>query len=91
MAENNSGSEVLEWLQVQNVKASPQLELVDISWLTECMRAGKPVEVTGEHQLVVSGMVVVSIVLCLMVGDRGYRISTPGFSAHPLCDLGQVA
>ncbi|XP_045710341.1 DNA nucleotidylexotransferase [Phyllostomus hastatus] len=53
VAENNSGSEVLEWLQVQNVKASPQLELVDISWLTECMRAGKPVEMTGKHQLVV--------------------------------------
>ncbi|XP_054437677.1 DNA nucleotidylexotransferase [Pteronotus mesoamericanus] len=54
VAENNSGSEVLEWLQVQNVKASPHLELVDVSWLIECMRAGKPVEMTGKHQLVVS-------------------------------------
>ncbi|XP_014641089.1 PREDICTED: DNA nucleotidylexotransferase isoform X1 [Ceratotherium simum simum] len=53
VAENNSGSEVLEWLQVQNIKASSQLELLDVSWLIECMRAGKPVEMTEEHQLVV--------------------------------------
>ncbi|XP_043453048.1 DNA nucleotidylexotransferase isoform X1 [Prionailurus bengalensis] len=52
VAENNSGSDVLEWLQVQNVKASSQLELLDISWLIESMGAGKPVEVTGKHQLV---------------------------------------
>ncbi|XP_016019768.2 DNA nucleotidylexotransferase isoform X2 [Rousettus aegyptiacus] len=53
VAENNSGSEVLEWLQVQNIKTSSQLELLDISWLIECMGAGKPVEMTGKHQLVV--------------------------------------
>ncbi|XP_045294340.1 DNA nucleotidylexotransferase isoform X4 [Leopardus geoffroyi] len=52
VAENNSGSDVLEWLQVQNVKASSQLELLDISWLIESMGAGKPVEVAGKHQLV---------------------------------------
>ncbi|MBZ3884855.1 DNA nucleotidylexotransferase [Sciurus carolinensis] len=52
VAENNSGSDVLEWLQVQNIKASSQLELLDISWLIECMRAGRPVETTGKHQLV---------------------------------------
>ncbi|XP_008057296.1 DNA nucleotidylexotransferase isoform X2 [Carlito syrichta] len=54
VAENNSGSDVLEWLQIQKIKASSQLELLDVSWLIECMRAGKPVEMTGEHQLVVS-------------------------------------
>ncbi|ELK00882.1 DNA nucleotidylexotransferase [Pteropus alecto] len=53
VAENNSGSEVLEWLKVQNIKTSSQLELLDISWLIECMGAGKPVEMTGKHQLVV--------------------------------------
>ncbi|KAI6056914.1 DNA nucleotidylexotransferase isoform X1 [Marmota monax] len=53
VAENNSGSDVLEWLQVQNIKASSQLELLDISWLIECMGAGRPVETTGKHQLVV--------------------------------------
>ncbi|KAL2769505.1 DNA nucleotidylexotransferase isoform 2 [Daubentonia madagascariensis] len=53
VAENNSGSDVLEWLQVQKIKASSQLEVLDVSWLIECMRAGKPVEMTGKHQLVV--------------------------------------
>ncbi|XDA88105.1 hypothetical protein R6Z07F_017772 [Ovis aries] len=52
VAENNSGSEVLEWLQVQNIRASSQLELLDVSWLIESMGAGKPVEITGKHQLV---------------------------------------
>ncbi|XP_032985975.1 DNA nucleotidylexotransferase isoform X1 [Rhinolophus ferrumequinum] len=52
VAENNSGSDVLEWLQVQNIKASSQLELLDVSWLIECIGAGKPVEMTGKHQLV---------------------------------------
>nr|XP_002718596.2 DNA nucleotidylexotransferase [Oryctolagus cuniculus] len=53
VAENNSGSDVLEWLQVQKVKDSSQLELLDVSWLIECMGAGRPVEMTGKHQLVV--------------------------------------
>uniref|UniRef100_A0A8C0XTV5 DNA nucleotidylexotransferase n=1 Tax=Castor canadensis TaxID=51338 RepID=A0A8C0XTV5_CASCN len=52
VAENNSGSDVLEWLQLQNIKASSQLELLDVSWLIECMRAGNPVQMTGKHQLV---------------------------------------
>ncbi|XP_045423808.1 DNA nucleotidylexotransferase isoform X2 [Lemur catta] len=52
VAENNSGSDVLEWLQVQKIKASSQLEVLDVSWLIECMRTGKPVETTGKHQLV---------------------------------------
>ncbi|XP_040847764.1 DNA nucleotidylexotransferase isoform X2 [Ochotona curzoniae] len=54
VAENNSGSDVLEWLQVQKLKDSAQLELLDVSWLIECMRAGRPVAATGKHQLVVN-------------------------------------
>ncbi|XP_005407631.1 PREDICTED: DNA nucleotidylexotransferase isoform X1 [Chinchilla lanigera] len=53
VAENNSGNDVLEWLQVQNIQASSRLELLDVSWLIECMGAGKPVEMTGKHQLLV--------------------------------------
>ncbi|XP_004457029.2 DNA nucleotidylexotransferase [Dasypus novemcinctus] len=53
VAENNSGSDVLEWLQLQKIEASSQFELLDVSWLIECMGAGKPVETTGKHQLVV--------------------------------------
>ncbi|XP_008830216.1 DNA nucleotidylexotransferase isoform X1 [Nannospalax galili] len=55
VAENNSGTDVLEWLQEQNIKATSELELLDISWLIECMGAGKPVEMTGKHQLLVRG------------------------------------
>ncbi|KAM9618235.1 DNA nucleotidylexotransferase [Trichechus inunguis] len=54
VAENNSASDVLDWLQVQKIKASSQLELLDVSWLIECIGAGKPVEITGKHQLVVT-------------------------------------
>ncbi|KAM6186391.1 DNA nucleotidylexotransferase [Rhynchocyon petersi] len=53
VAENNSGSDVLEWLQTQKIKGSSQLEFLDVSWLIECMAAGKLVEVTEKHQLVV--------------------------------------
>ncbi|XP_045218113.2 DNA nucleotidylexotransferase isoform X1 [Macaca fascicularis] len=53
VAENNSGSDVLEWLQVQKIQVSSQPELLDVSWLIECIGAGKPVEMTGKHQLVV--------------------------------------
>ena len=93
VAENNSGSEVLEWLQVQNIKASSQLELLDVSWLIESMGAGKPVEMTGKHQLV-SVMVVIFFAPRLMIRNMGCRINRPGldprFPAYSLCDLGQV-
>lgn len=93
MAENNSGSEVLEWLQVQNIKASSQLELLDVSWLIESMGAGKPVEMTGKHQLV-SVMVVIFFAPRLMIRNMGCGINRPGldprFPAYSLCDLGQV-
>lgn len=93
MAENNSGSEVLEWLQVQNMKASSQLELLDISWLIESMGAGRPVEMIGKHQLV-SVMVVIFFALHLIIRNMGCRINRPGldprFSAYPLCELRQV-
>ena len=91
MAENNSGSEVLEWLQAQKIRASSQLTLLDVSWLIESMGAGKPVEMTGKHQLVVSVMVVIFIALCLMIKNMGCRINHPGlnprFSTYSLCDL----
>nr|XP_040128536.1 DNA nucleotidylexotransferase [Ictidomys tridecemlineatus] len=71
VAENNSGSDVLEWLQVQNIRASSKLELLDISWLIECMGAGRPVETTGKHQLVVSVLAVIVIALCLADEQHG--------------------
>lgn len=90
MAENNSGPEVLEWLQEQNARASSQPELLDISWLIECMRAGKPVETTGQYQLIVSVLAVVPTARGLMVRNMGYRTNRPGLSAHTRSGLGQV-
>jgi hypothetical protein len=46
------------------------------------MRAGNPVQMTGKHQLVVSVLVVIFIILCLMGKNMGFRI--PGFSASHL-------
>lgn len=93
MAENNSGSEVLEWLQGQNHKASSQLELLDVSWLIESMAAGTPVETTGKHQLV-SVMVVIFFALHLRIRNMGCSNQQTWvrsrFSAYSLCDHGKV-
>uniref|UniRef100_A0A8C5PKK3 DNA nucleotidylexotransferase n=1 Tax=Leptobrachium leishanense TaxID=445787 RepID=A0A8C5PKK3_9ANUR len=52
VAENNSGSEVLEWLQKKQI-VEKHCEILDISWFTECMGAGHPVEIQSRHHLVV--------------------------------------
>ena len=97
MAENNSGSDVLEWLQVQNIKASSQLELLDISWLIESMGAGKPVEMTGKHQLVsvmiviffffLLFLIVIFFALYLMIRNMGCRINRPELGPQVFCLL----
>ncbi|NXE18144.1 TDT nucleotidylexotransferase, partial [Ardeotis kori] len=43
VAENNSYLEVLDWLRGQAVGDSSRFELLDISWFTACMEAGRPV------------------------------------------------
>uniref|UniRef100_A0A8C8R888 DNA nucleotidylexotransferase n=1 Tax=Pelusios castaneus TaxID=367368 RepID=A0A8C8R888_9SAUR len=53
VAENNSCAEVLEWLRGHKVRDSSKFELLDISWFTACMAAGKPVESEKKHQLIV--------------------------------------
>ncbi|XP_020852404.1 LOW QUALITY PROTEIN: DNA nucleotidylexotransferase [Phascolarctos cinereus] len=54
VAENNSGSDVLAWLRAHKMEKTEQIELLDVSWLIECMKAGKPVETKGKYQLVES-------------------------------------
>uniref|UniRef100_A0A8C5TT61 DNA nucleotidylexotransferase n=1 Tax=Malurus cyaneus samueli TaxID=2593467 RepID=A0A8C5TT61_9PASS len=44
VAENNSLLEVLDWLKGQAVADSSRFELLDISWFTACMEAGRPVD-----------------------------------------------
>ncbi|KAL7376297.1 hypothetical protein ABVT39_005056 [Epinephelus coioides] len=50
ISENNSGDEVRTWLTSQ-VEGSTPAHLLDISWYTESMSAGRPVEVLDRHKL----------------------------------------
>uniref|UniRef100_A0A8C4YKC8 DNA nucleotidylexotransferase n=1 Tax=Gopherus evgoodei TaxID=1825980 RepID=A0A8C4YKC8_9SAUR len=53
VAENNSCAEVLEWLRGHKIRDSSRFELLDISWFTACMEAGKPVDSEKKHRLMV--------------------------------------
>ncbi|NXI72195.1 TDT nucleotidylexotransferase, partial [Anseranas semipalmata] len=52
VAENNSYPEVLDWLRGQDVGDSSRFELLDISWFTACMEAGRPVDLEMKYRLV---------------------------------------
>uniref|UniRef100_A0A3Q1AVP4 DNA-directed DNA/RNA polymerase mu n=1 Tax=Amphiprion ocellaris TaxID=80972 RepID=A0A3Q1AVP4_AMPOC len=52
ISENNSADEVRTWLDSQTRGESPTaVHLLDISWYTESMRAGRPVEILDRHKL----------------------------------------
>ncbi|NXS32074.1 TDT nucleotidylexotransferase, partial [Pomatostomus ruficeps] len=51
VAENNSYLEVLDWLKGQAVGDSSRFELLDISWFTACMEAGRPVDSETKYRL----------------------------------------
>ncbi|XP_009990147.1 PREDICTED: DNA nucleotidylexotransferase-like, partial [Tauraco erythrolophus] len=51
VAENNSYPEVLDWLRGQTVRDSSRFELLDISWFTACMEAGRPVDSEMKYRL----------------------------------------
>ncbi|XP_027527889.1 DNA nucleotidylexotransferase isoform X2 [Neopelma chrysocephalum] len=51
VAENNSYLEVLDWLKGQAVHDSSRFELLDISWFTACMEAGRPVDSEMKYRL----------------------------------------
>lgn len=53
VAENNSYLEVLDWLRGQAVGDSSRFELLDISWFTACMEAGRPVDSEMKYRLMV--------------------------------------
>ncbi|TDH02412.1 hypothetical protein EPR50_G00172460 [Perca flavescens] len=50
ICENNCGDEVRTWLRSQ-VGARTSAQLLDISWFTESMRAGRPVEILDRHKV----------------------------------------
>ncbi|GAB0192169.1 DNA nucleotidylexotransferase [Grus japonensis] len=51
VAENNSYLEVQDWLRGQAVGDSSRFELLDISWFTACMEAGRPVDSELKYRL----------------------------------------
>uniref|UniRef100_A0A3P8VGN8 DNA-directed DNA/RNA polymerase mu n=1 Tax=Cynoglossus semilaevis TaxID=244447 RepID=A0A3P8VGN8_CYNSE len=52
IAENNSGDEVRTWLNSQDrVGHQASLHLLDISWFTESMHSGHPVQILDRHRL----------------------------------------
>ncbi|XP_035766436.1 DNA-directed DNA/RNA polymerase mu isoform X2 [Neolamprologus brichardi] len=51
ISENNCGTEVRTWLKSQGRGQSLRVHLLDVSWYTESMRAGYPVEITHRHKL----------------------------------------
>ncbi|XP_029466627.1 DNA nucleotidylexotransferase isoform X1 [Rhinatrema bivittatum] len=51
VAENNSCSEVLAWLQTKTLGDFSRLHLLNISWFTDCMEAGKPIKIENKHRL----------------------------------------
>uniref|UniRef100_A0A3P8PZD1 DNA-directed DNA/RNA polymerase mu n=1 Tax=Astatotilapia calliptera TaxID=8154 RepID=A0A3P8PZD1_ASTCA len=54
ISENNCGTEVRTWLESQGRGQSLRVHLLDVSWYTESMRAGHPVEITHRHKLQVA-------------------------------------
>ncbi|XP_072122499.1 DNA-directed DNA/RNA polymerase mu isoform X1 [Mobula birostris] len=56
VSENNTGNEVLELLEKQNgiSRTGFNAALVEITWFTESMGAGRPLEVESRHQLQVT-------------------------------------
>ncbi|XP_043358983.1 DNA-directed DNA/RNA polymerase mu isoform X2 [Dermochelys coriacea] len=53
VSEQNSGDEVAQWLEQQREEcgAGGDPALLDISWFTESMGAGQPVEIESRHRL----------------------------------------
>ncbi|KAK9532187.1 hypothetical protein VZT92_009585 [Zoarces viviparus] len=52
VCENNSGEEVRRWLESQvGGRGRSAAHLLDVSWFTESMRAGRPVEILDRHKL----------------------------------------
>ncbi|XP_068430481.1 DNA-directed DNA/RNA polymerase mu [Clinocottus analis] len=52
ISENNSGDEVTSWLESEAAgRGRVSAHLLDVSWFTESMRAGHPVQILERHQL----------------------------------------
>lgn len=66
VAEDNPAEELWPWLQEQGIADLGKINVVDITWFTQSMRAGRPIPVEAQHRIQVS------IPLCLWYIKR-YR------------------
>ncbi|XP_067909380.1 DNA nucleotidylexotransferase [Heterodontus francisci] len=51
VTENNSWIEIWNWIQNQKLSNTDKLKVLDISWFTDSMGAGKPVDIEERHKL----------------------------------------
>ncbi|KAI5617396.1 DNA nucleotidylexotransferase [Silurus asotus] len=49
VAEDNPAHELWPWLQEQGIENLSRMNVVDITWFTQSMRAGRPIPVETEH------------------------------------------
>lgn len=61
VAEDNPAQELWPWLQEQGIANLDKMNVLDISWFTQSMRAGQPIPVEVQHRIQVS------IYLCVCV------------------------
>lgn len=66
VSEGNPAGELWAWLQAQAAVLAADMEVLDISWFTESMRAGRPVSVESRHRIQVRP------------GDRRLRVDRCG-------------
>ncbi|XP_078421331.1 DNA nucleotidylexotransferase [Cetorhinus maximus] len=51
VTENNSWNEIWDWIQNQKLSNTDKLKVLNISWFTDSMAAGKPVDIEDRHRL----------------------------------------
>nr|AAG53984.2 terminal deoxynucleotidyl transferase [Ginglymostoma cirratum] len=56
VTENNSWDEIWDWIQNLKLLNADKLKMLNISWFTDSMAAGKPVEIEERHKLQVQKM-----------------------------------
>lgn len=61
VAEDNSADELWSWLKEQGIADLGKMNVLDIGWFTQSMRAGRPIPVEEQHRIQVS------IPLCVYV------------------------
>ncbi|KAK3553474.1 hypothetical protein QTP70_003517 [Hemibagrus guttatus] len=51
VAEDNPAHELWPWLQEQGIANLDKMNVLDISWFTQSMRAGQPIPVEVQHRI----------------------------------------